>query len=210
MNPHPYGHYVFNLLSHNGNSRKELSKQNLTDDISALGPGFAWGRPGAEAAGISCLLCGRVPLGHRPQPSKLHLHIQSQGTHLCPSHRKQRWGGPCSAEGSGASSPPSACCRDPLPPFPSQTELGCVGLPLRRVPRLQNNRPSILPGPWQTCLLLLHLCPPLLPGSCPHPRGPEEQAQGLACPLTPASPTKTESQCHSFHLAPGIFTNSPH
>lgn len=44
----------------------------------------------AEAAPVSCLRRGRLPLTHRPPPSKLHLVFPGQGAHRGPCYRT--WG----------------------------------------------------------------------------------------------------------------------
>lgn len=87
-----------------------------------------------------------------------------------------------------------------------------VGLPQGGIPRLRNNRPSILPCPWQHCFLPLQHGPLLLRGSCPSPRGQRRPLWGLkdkprawSVPSPrrksnwPQSPTETESEGHSLH-----------
>lgn len=98
----------------------------------------------------------------------------------------------CSAEGRGASSVPFCLLQGALPPFLLTLSWAAAWASLQGgVPRLQNNRPSILPSPGQTYLLCYS------PACCCSraaalSKGPGEQAWGLVCPLTPESPAETE------------------
>lgn len=213
--PSQFHHSIFFPVSkspdrvwHKMECRKELLGQNLAEGIPDLEL-RAQVSTGVEAATVSCLLCGRLPLRHRPQPSKLHLGIQGQGAHLCPCHRKQGWGTAWSAEGRGASSAPSCPLHGSLP-MPSHAELGQHGPPPGQ--RSQASEQQAL----HSSLPLADLPPPatalsaLLTGSCPSPRGLQKKPRGLICPFTQV-PAETESQRHSLHLALGASSqHSPH